>query len=262
MKILNAILSFITDPSKRTFVLSAALVVVAMLWFRSCEDKNRIEAEAKVKQELAEQNTRALTDSLHHVKLKDGETEVFKSAFIAKLSDLEKLNKDLYTESKKEIGDLKAIIKGGLTINNPLQVSNQLETYGNDNYGLKFEKTSDLDSLNFALKGVSKFSINNNVIVPGITDITDNQIKVKLILGVKESKDNYVVFARSPSKLLTVDSLSGSLIIPKKGGDIIPQAAEKKKRFGIGPSVGVGFGTNMQLMPIIGISVSYNIIRF
>ena len=261
MKIINVIWSFVSDPSKRTFVLTIALAIAAMMWFRSCEATRRAKADAEVQQQIADQNARALTDSLHTITLRNGETETTTSAFMAKLSDLEKLNRDLYAESKKELGNLKAIIKGGMSINNPLHVSNELEVYGGDSYGLKFEKSSKTDSLDFSVRGVSKFSMQNNVIVPGTTDILENRTSVKLILGFTEDKDNYRVFARSPSKLLKIDELTGSLIIPKRGGDIIPQPAEKKKRFGIGLQIGYGI-TVRGSEPFIGLGLNYNLFSF
>jgi hypothetical protein len=263
IQVWNLVKSFITDPAKRNFVLGMALVVVLMLWLKSCNDKKNLENQVKVQKEISDQNQRAQVQPMHEEKTKDGQAEADKASYIAKLDDLAKLNRDLYAQSQLEIGKLKAIIVGGFSVNNPLHVSEQLENYGNNSYGLLFEKSSNnSDSLMFSLKGVSKFSIHNNVVLPGITDITENKTTVKLVLGFKENKENYEVFARSPSKLLKVDSLSGSLIIPKHGGDIIPTAAPKPKRFGIGPYIGYGLTPDFKLQPSIGISLQYNIIRF
>lgn len=256
------VIEILKDPKKLCFLFGAGLVILCMLWFNSCQDAKQAKEQAKLQKEISDQNIRALNDTMVLVKNKAGEVEASKSSFISKLDDLAKLNQDLYNESKKEIGSLKAIIQSNLTINNPLEVSNQLQNYGSDNYGLDFEKSENTDSLSYSVKGVSKFSIKNNVVIPGVTDILENKINAKIVLGFKENENDYTVFARSPSKLLKIDDLSGSLIIPKKGGDIIPTVPAKKKKFGLGPYVGYGLTPDLKLHPSIGVSFSYNIIQF
>lgn len=263
--------SLMTDPNKRSFVLLAVAALAIMMWWRTCNSEKNAAAAAVVKLEISEQNLRAKTDSLHTIIVKGPgkvpEKEDFTSSYISKISDLEKLNKNLYDEAQaesKKNADLKAIIAGGITANNPLEISEQLISYGDSAYGLAFDKSSKSDSLDYALVGVSKFSIKKNKILPGLTELSENEIKIKMVLGFREDDKtgNYVVFMRSPSKLIKIDSLSGSLIIPKKGGDIIPQVPVKPKKFGIGIFVGAGVGANFVPGPVIGIGLSYNIFNF
>lgn len=217
-------------------------------------------------QKINEQNNRALTDSLRFVKNKAGEIEAIKSSFVAKLSDLEKLNKDLYNESKKEIGNLKALIKGSISVNTGnVIISNELKQYPDGKtYGLLFEKTKIDSGLVWSIKGESRFKFDNNTIFPGQTEIFNNQMKLKLVLGFKENKENYEVFARSASPYVTFDDLSGVMLIPKKADPLLTPPA-KNKRFGLGINIGYGVGfINKQLMltPYVGFGLQYNLIKF
>lgn len=257
----NSILKFLKDPNNRTLLLLGLIVVICFLYFRSCEKAKSLEKEVALQEMIFEQNVRALNDSMRHVKNKAGEIEATRSAFIASVEDLKKLNSDLYAELKKEIGNVKSIVKAGVVYDNPVTASNQLIDYGNMNYGLSFEKLVDTDTLFSHIKGVSKFSVVNNVITPGQTEITMNKSKFNIVLGFKESDDNYEVFARSNNPSVEFMSLDGSLILPKnKKGDLL-NPTTKPKRFGLGPGIGMGYGKN-GLSPYVGLNLSYHVISW
>lgn len=258
-------LSKLFSKDNRQFVLLAALIVVCMLWFRQCDNTKKQKAEAERQELINAQNIRALNDSIRYVKNKAGDIEAIKSSFVAKLSDLEKLNKDLYAESKKEMGNLKALIKGGFTggVGNVV-ISNELKRYPDGiTYGLTFKDTKIDSGMVWKIDGESKFKWENNTIYPSTTIINSNTMKLKMVLGFKENKDNYEVFARSASPNVTVDELSGVLLIPKKPDLLTPVA--KKKKFGLGVQVGYGIGfmdKQLRLSPYVGVGLSYNLINF
>lgn len=267
---MNTALTFlgkIFSKDNRQFILLAALVIVCMLWFKSCSTERHARAEAERQQKITEQNNRALTDSIRFVNNKAGDIEAVKSSFVSKLSDLEQLNKDLYAESKKEIGNLQALIKGSLEASKGnVIISNELKTYPDGKtYGLTFKDTKIDTGMTWSINGESKFKLENNTIFPGQTEIFDNQMKLKVVLGFETLKNgDYQVFARSGSPNVKFDALDGVLIIPKHPDPLLTPPA-KDKRFALGIHIGYGIGfLNKQLMltPYIGIGVSYNLLKF
>jgi len=241
----------------------AALAVISFLLFRSCQRNGALVAESKRNQLINEQNQRALTDTVRYLQNKAGDIEAIKTSFVSKLSDLEKLNADLYNEVRKEIGNVKSLIKAQAGIDRgTLTLSNDLIKYpDNITYGLRFKDVYSDSSLTWTLRGESMFKLQNNTIFPGTTKIMENQIRVGLVMGFKENKDNFEVFARSSSPLVTFNDLDGTIIIPKKP-DITCPAPPKKKRFGIGPSIGYGLSQDLRLTPFVGVSVNWNLIEF
>jgi hypothetical protein len=266
MNTVLTVLGKIFSKENRQFILIAALVVVCMLWFKSCSKQSQLKEEAERQQKIADQNQRALTDSLRFVKNKAGDIEAIKSSFVAKLSDLEKLNKDLYKESKKEIGELKALVKSSIGAGvEGVVISNELKRYPDGNtIGLLFKDTRADSGMVWHIDGESKFKFENNTIFPGTTTINSNTMKLKIVLGFKENKENYEVFARSASPNVTFDDLSGVMFIPKKADPLLTPPVRNKK-FGLGIHIGYGIGfMNKQVMltPYVGVGLSYNLIKF
>lgn len=266
MNIVWTFLGKLFSKDNREFVFLVALVVVCMLWFRSCGKTRDEKAALELQQKITEQNNRALTDSIRYVKDKAGDVEAIKSTFVTKLKDLEQVNKDLYAESKKEIGDLKALIKGSIDAGSgDVVISNDLKKYPDgQTYGLLFDKTRIDSGMVWSIKGESRFKLENNTIFPGQTEIFSNDMKLKVVLGFKENKDNYEVFARSANPNVKFDELSGVMLIPKKPDPLLTPPT-KDKKFGIGIQVGYGIGfLNKQLYatPYVGIGLSYNLIKF
>ena len=260
------IFKFLFDEKRIKIVLIIAVVALAMLLFRSCNEKNRIQREAKREQLIYEQNQRALNDTIRKVKNKAGEIESVKSSFLAKMEDLEKLNRELYEESKKEIGNLKSLIKTQVVVQTePISVSNDLVRYPDGRtYGLSFENTLADSGMTWKIRGESKFKMTDGIIYPGSTDITENKMSLRLTLGFKETDKNYEVFAKSLSPNVEFDKLDGVMLIPKKNDPILCPPA-KKKRFGIGLSAGGGLTSrngNVMLTPYVGFGINYNIIEF
>lgn len=257
----------IFNKENRQVIQLTLLVVVILLWIKGCNDLKDSKNELKKQSEIADQNYRALNDSLTHVKNKAGELEATKSAFISKLEELKKINKDLYDEAKKENGELRSLIKGALSIkSNDIVISNSLKSYpDNKTFGLLFEKYKNDSGMTWSIKGESRFKLENNTIFPGETEIFNNETKVKLVLGFTTEKNgDYKVFARSGSPYVKFDDLDGVLIIPKKPDPIL-SPDKKKTRFSLGFNVGYGittFNRQVYLGPYIGLGVTYNLINF
>jgi hypothetical protein len=239
----------------------AACMIFAMLYFKGCSDNNTLKQQIDTERKITVQNQRALTDQIRLVINKAGENTAVTSAFVTKMSDLEKLNKELHNELKKEIGVVKGLIRTGVVVHNkPVEIDNELISY-DDGFGLSFKHTTGPDSLGYShIEGISKFKLVDNKILPGKTLINKNIIKVPLVLGFKEHNDNFEVFARSINPDVEIDELQGVLLIPKKHDITMPPV--KNKKIGIGPQVGFGVGPGFRPGIYMGIGVQYSIIKF
>jgi hypothetical protein len=259
-------MDWVRNPNKRQFLMIAAIVLLVMFYFRGCQKQAQLKDEMKRQELVNAQNIRALNDSVRYMKNRAGELEAVKSSFVTKVEDLEKLNNDLYSELKKEIGTVKSLVKAGVGVDRgEITISNDLVRYPDGKtYGLTFKDTYADSALVWNLRGESKFKLDNNTIFSSTTTIFENNMKVKLVMGFKENKDNYEVWARSGSPLVKFNDLDGVILIPKKPDLTTPVA--KKKRFGIGPQIGFGIGSdlrgNMKIGPFIGIGLSYDPIQF
>jgi len=259
----------ITDVFKNLFseknlklTLIVAVGIFLLLWLKGCSDTRNAVDLAKREKAIADQNIRALTDSIRYEKTRSGDIEAVKSSFVSKLEDLEKLNKDLYAEVKNEVGKVKSLIKANAEIGrDSVKLSNTLKKYPDGKtFGLTFNDNYEDTALTWKLKGESKFQLENNTIIPGLTIIEENKIRVKLVMGFKENKDNFEVFARSASPLVKFNDLDGTIIIPKKPDITMPPV--KKKNFGIGPNISVGVGANLKPSIFLGVGIQYNIFKF
>lgn len=261
MIFLNKVMEYIKGMDKRFLLLVVALVLL-FINIKQCQSNQNIKAEAERNAKINEQNQKALTDKIHEVENKSGEKEKQISSFVSKLSDLEKLNKDLFKEVKKEIGEVKGIIStsGGANAGG-FSIDNKLEKIDNTTYGLRFNRDYSEDGFSSKISGLSKFKLIDNNVIADQTDIIDNTIKFKLVMGFTETKEGYQVFARSPSKKIEIDSLSGVLLIPSKP-DLLTPPTPKKKRFGLGPYFGVGFNGDFKPTMQIGFGLHMDLIQF
>ena len=252
------IIGFMSDKKNRELLLAAAMILLLIMQFQTCNNNKQLKQEVKRSQQIAEQNAAALNETSvrmeqNHAK----EMESVRLAFVAKTNDLKNLNKDLYEESKKEIGELKAIIKGQVTASSqPLTISNQLEQYSPTSFGLKFMHTTD----RWDIRGVSRFNLINNVLYPDSTHIAQNSVKIDLVLGFKEHNDKYEIFARSPNPDVVINKLDGVLFIAKKP-DITCPPQKPQKSLGLGFHLGYGFSSK-GIGPVVGIGLNYNLIKF
>lgn len=238
-------------------LLGAIIALLVMALLQTCNSYNALKRDMQRSQEIAAQNQAALQQTvLAHEKNRAGETEAIRLAFVSKMEDLRSLNKELYEESKKEIGTLKAIINGKLTASQkPVSIGNGLEQYPDSVFGLRFATSSE----KWSVRGVSKFSIRDNKILPDSTTILENRVSIDLVMGFKEQDDRYEIFARSTNDDVTVNKLDGALFIPKKPDLLTPP--QRPKRLGIGFSVGYGIGPG-GIGPYVGVGLNYNLIRF
>jgi len=245
-----------------TSVLIICLAILCVLLFRQCTITANARSEAIRDAEIAAQNQRALIGKIHLEQTKNGFTEAVKSSYVTKIKDLQVLNADLYQEIKNTKDRVISIIKTQtITEMQPITMGNEIVRYADSiTHGLKFRAfTSDSGAI-WTIEGESQFRLNNGRLSAGTTTITKNQTTVNLVLGFKETKDDFQVFARSASPNVTIGELDGVLLIPKRPD--ITHAPEKIKRFGVGFQVGYGIGIDLKPTPYVGLGISFNPIRF
>lgn len=237
------------------FTLMAAVVLLVMLQFKSCNDLKALKNQSK-------QNEEAMKKELVVEKNKSGFYQTSIVAFEGKLKDIQNYSEDL----AKEIKDLKnrkpeVIVKTQIVyIGDTATSKNSLTDKGNGNYDLNWNFES-ADSLRI-LKGKTSFNaiadiFNNNKyslkILPGTTSILQDELKLDFVVGaVKNTKtglDEIFVTPKNPN--VHVRKLEGAIIPKSKPSD-----------FSISAQVGYGivYGSkNLSFGPYIGVGLSYNL---
>ena len=249
--------------SAKNIKFTFGVIIVALLFFlfKTCDRNKQLKHEVKREKEISAQNYAALTDQIKMVDDKLGQAEYTRASFLAKIDDLAKLNKNLAGKIEEIKGDVISIIdsKVGAGLDS-IVISNELVQIDDITYGLAFKNEYEEIGFYSYIEGMSKFKFFNNEIKPDSTEIFKNNIKIGLTYGFKELDDRYEIFAKSPSNKVTIDELEGALIIKKDNPGV---AETTKKRFGLGPNIGLGYGFgDTKFRPSIGIGLQYNVIRF
>lgn len=263
----------------RNVLIGAVILLLLALGFMG--NKN---AQQKIDLNIADQNQKALIDSVRVSKNKAGQIEYSKNILVAEKEDLEKLNKDLYGEYMKEHGKVSELTSTIITIkgkpSDTIKLPSQLIKYENGDKGLAWEYDTIFDAKNYRkIKGVSNFKIDFSqmtyTLTPLTTNITTFDIGFNVVQGLRETKAGDVeMFVRSDHPGFEVKDLSAVIINPKthpvleKFANTSANAANSKsKRFGIGVNAGYGIyidNTNKTagVGIIAGVGVSYSLIKF
>jgi hypothetical protein len=237
------------------FILTALIIVLMLLNFKSCGDLREQKA-------LALQNEEAMKKELVVEKNKSGFYQTSVVAFEGKIKDIEKYSEDL----AKEIKDLRnrkpeVIIKTQVVfVGDTGTAKNSLVDKGNGNYDLDWNFVSPDSSR--ILKGKSSFNAKANIfenktyslnILPGTTTILQDELKMDFVVGVAKNKktgfDEIFVTPKNPN--VHVSKLEGA-VIPK----------QKPRDFSISAQIGYGvvYGNgNLTFGPYTGIGLSYNL---
>lgn len=214
--------------------------------------------------DISEYNLIAIHDTLSVYKTKNGETEGSISVLIAENGSLKTLNKSLNSELsdiKGKVSELNRIIIELGKRPDTVIVETEVEKYKDGSYGLSWDYDTVYNEFNSKkLKGVSKFKIQDSAIISLGTYITDDKIRFKLVTGLKENNGNIEIFAKSDYPGFDIISLEGAMIDPETNP--VFTKYKKKKRFGIGPYIGVGISQEMKPSIQIGVGLSFNPIRF
>ena len=262
---------FIKKHGNKLVLVSA--IILAILYMRQC-------GNAKYEKKKNKQNIEALTKEVEVVKLKNGDMMSQKATLLASKKDLEHLNSDLkkeYDILRKEKSKPKLIIKTKIVYRDTGSVVNRVVQLDSNKYSLRFSYI-DSDSI-LSIKGRSEFfatprplgSSGGRVglnILPGKTFFDTTEIKIGLILGVKEDKDGIDrIFAKSNpfTNKVTFDDLDAVQLEEYYKSKYNNHKDKNKGKLSLGVYGGYGFGMSnygvVRLGPNIGVGINYRLIR-
>src|SRR3972149_1626900 len=257
MKILDLFSKLFANKNLFIFILTAAVVILILLNFKSCGD-------LKEQKALAIQNAEASKNELTIEKNKSGFYQASIVAFEGKVKDIQKYSEDL----AKEIKDLKnrrpeIIIKTQVIyVGDTITSKNLLSDKGNGNYDLNWDFIN-ADSSRI-LKGKSSFNAKANIfgdnktytldILPGTTSILQDELRMDFVVGVAKNKKTGLkeIFVTPKNPNVHVGKLEGAILNP-----------EKQNNFSLSAQLGYGivYGKqNLTFGPYIGVGLSYNLL--
>lgn len=233
------------DTGKYYKVLVAILLLLCIASISTCSRKN-----AEI--DNYEQNQKALNDSIEWVKTKEGVLEAQKALLIADNKALKELNSDLQNELKEERGKVVYITKTETTIkHDTITVYSEIGKDGK--FCICFDTVySKGNSRDLKIECVSDgTSVASSVV--------RDEFSMALVTGIKREDGVAKIFVRSDYPGFSVSSLEGAVL---SQDDPIFSQDVKKKKFILGPQVGVGVTRSLELRPYVGIGLTYKIIAF
>lgn len=239
---------YIKKNWKNLLIISLILTVIILIMSTTCSRREN---------KILNNNVKALTDSVHVLKTKNGDLVYAKQSLILEKKEIEK-----YLDiSKSEIKDLEkklksslayiSSMKGGVRIDSIIMFDTIVINGSGDTISVKFNYDDKWVSLN------GRTLIYDTI---GETHLDKLEIETPLKVGLTE---DYKVFVLSDNPYLKISEIDGAAI----ENSVIKQ---KKKRFGIGPYIGfgIGGGTSFNKTPYFGWNVSvglcltYSLIQF
>lgn len=228
------------------YLILAALIVFLLVKLYNFSDK------------LERQSARisSLSDSTRHVS-EGGETFALQQGIIAQNErDLKRVNADLDRVLTALKGQALAAIyvEGEARVESVYTHNNLVTTIISPDSSLN-TLTWNLNNPHYSIGGSSSFYKVNNNLIPNITTIDSMVIPLNLVVGMRERRNQYELFANSTNPYIHIDRLEGGVIKKKR----------KNYSVFVGPSVGAGVGTSTgQIQPYIGVSagVGFSLIRF
>jgi len=255
----------------RTKIILGIAILLAILYMRQC-------GTIKYERKKAEQNQKALTEELVTKELKNGELITQKAALIANKKELEELNSDLkkeYDILKKEKSKPKVIIETKVVYRDTGSVTNTVAQLDSNKYSLKFTYL-DSDGI-LKIKGRSEFfaypslldgSRTHLDIQPGNTFFDTTEIKIGLVLGIKEDRDGIDrIFAKTKpfTEKITFQNLDAVQLEEYYKSKYNKHNDKKKGRLGVGIYGGFGFSADgsgvIRMGPQVGVGLNYQLFR-
>lgn len=266
-KIIINFIGQIFNKKNLPFILSLLFFILIFLNLNTCNRLKKEKESRMIEKKIYNQNFEAFLDSItvtYNKKL-DAFQYDKNSFLIRSLDELEKYNKTLADKlSKLEKGIISAIDSKVVVDVGKVEIDNELETFDDENYGLKWKYDYNDDGFSQYLSGVSKFKLINNKIYPNITVIDTNYLTLNVTYGFTEVDDKYKVWAVSMSPKVKINELNGAYFIDKHN---IVNNNFKKDKWVIGPNIGYGVNFNNSFQDSrlgwhFGLSLQYNIYGF
>lgn len=203
---------------------------------------------------IFEQNQIAMQSKLQRVETKTGQIESRTASFVSS-GDIEVLrnaNTELYNELKRENGEVKSLIMSNVKVSMPdTTLDSEVEFIDDSTYILNLKNSYSDSGMKQDLEiSTTVWSLKDTLKIVN-SKFVQNDIRLNLVLGHKKIGDTLMVFARSPSKYVSIDSLSGY-------SKVDLSKYQKTSRFVCGPYIGVGY-SGQSIFPTVGVGVTYNI---
>jgi hypothetical protein len=205
----------IIDTFRGNKIASIAIIAVLVLGISQCNQcsNNRI---LKKKLAVAEHNLAAANDTIRLEKNKNGDIMTVKLAFLTdKLSNLEKLNEDLYNEVKNIKGKVSTIIKSDITVKEvdkpvPFIVEGKL---ADSTITTRFRFDSTYSPGNYRkLAGFTQYNLRNG---QSNGSLTESEFGMRFTTGIRNlDKGKPEIFLQSNYPGFTVTSLDGAVLDP------------------------------------------------
>lgn len=188
---------------------------------------------------------------------------------IKTISELKKQYSDLYEEYKRLKDNNPVVISKTETtteIKN-LKIPTTIEKYpGAYNFRWNYSERTD-DNNNFSIYGHTKA---DSLLTNASTIIDTMSLKSSVWLDVIDNPDDNThttlkIIARSGNPRMSISSVSGAVINPKKNKAISSKFPTKHWGLGVHAGYGLGIplsGGNATVSPYIGVGISYNILNW
>lgn len=245
-------------------VAIAAVLILGLMQWNSCNRNARLKKQLAV----AEHNIAAANDTIRLERNKNGDTMSVKLAFLTdKLSNLEKLNKDLYTEVKNIKGKVSTIIKSDVQVKEvekpvPFLVKAEL---ADSTVTANFSFDTTYSPGNYRkLAGLTQYNLRNG---QSNGSLTQSDFGMQFTTGIRNlDKGKPEIFLQSNYPGFTVTALEGAVLDPtlfnKKKVPTITLGvgigwtpmtysfATKKSTFDL-QQVGVSAGVNINVLKLL-----------
>jgi len=209
------------------------------------------------------QNKEALK-GVTELKLKNGQLVKERALFITNAEALKETNFELakqVEELKKNGRKIITITKTIVEYTSPeLNMDNKIEDTKDGWKGLRFRHITD----STYISGISKFKVVNKDnridIIPGITKIDTNSMKLNIIYGTEKVNGIDKVFVTSTNPNIKIIDIEGYTISPGPGSS----TNNGYKRVNLGAHVGLGGvynNGNLILGPVVSVGLNLNFLK-
>lgn len=236
----------------KTLVLIVAVCAALFFMFSTAYYRDR----------LRNIDTSWVTDSIMTYKNKLGEEYQQKQVLVSTIKDLKEQNASLYEEAKR--------LKDNPLVVSKVKTVTQIDTVFADTDTVFITEISPdhrhivtnwsaRDSVYYSMNGTTTVSDTGDYAQTVINNLTLNS---ELIYDVVDDGKNLSILVRSNNPYLNVTNIEGVVLDPTKSKTI---AKRFKKRWGIGPYVGVGVGYSGQSIKpelSVGVAVQYSLFQF
>lgn len=252
----------IETPRKNTgtYILISfiVLLVAGCVYFYSQWQSEK--EKAQITNTILEQNQAAMHDSLRVINDKFNNLMTVTYAYMSTIDNLTAYNQELMNKIRAVEGNVLSAIDNSVSyVQDSITIANTIEKYSATDYGLKFNYLYQDEGIDQKLSGVSKFSISDNVLYPGQTDILYNSLDLDIFYGFREVDNKYEVFAQSKSPYVRFNELEGVLILDKFNKVV----TQKRTHFAYGPIGGLGYSmVGNRIDFLFGFGVIYKLGEF